>query len=489
MSSASQGGVTAAVVAIATRLESEEPTVAAAAKAIRERIQGPLQVAIAGRVKAGKSTLLNALVGERLAPTDAGECTRIVSWYRKGTGYQVSARLNDGRDQPLAFKRNEGALDIELGSLTERDVRWIDVRWPASTLDTVTLIDTPGIASLNDENSRRTREFLDPEQGAAGDADAVIYLMRHVHAADVAFLEAFMDRTVAAASPVNAVGVLSRADEIGAGRLDALDSAHRIAARYVSDPQIRALCASVTPLAGLLAETGLTMREDEVANLRTLAATDPAVLERMLISTDEFCDVSASNLTVELRRELLARLGMYGVRVSLQELANGATTAAALGPRLVARSGLGELRRLIAEHFMPRSRVLKARTAVQALRVLATTMRQTNPEAAVRLDREVEQVEAGAVEFARMRGAHLVSTGEAKVHERERAELERLLLAATPAAAVGLGPDAGADEIKRKALEGVAKWRDRASDPLADPAIVEVFETAARSCESIYATS
>ena len=67
------------------------------AKAIRDRIEGPLQVAIAGRVKAGKSTLLNALVGERLAPTDAGECTRIVSWYRKGHGYEVSARLHDGQ--------------------------------------------------------------------------------------------------------------------------------------------------------------------------------------------------------------------------------------------------------------------------------------------------------------------------------------------------------------------------------------------------------
>jgi len=482
-------GVTAAVVAIASRLEQEEPAFAEAAKAIRDRVEGPLQVAIAGRVKAGKSTLLNALVGERLAPTDAGECTRMVSWYRKGTGYQVSARLLDGRDQSLAFQRNEGSLDIQLGSLTERDVRWLDVRWPASTLDTVTLIDTPGIASLNDENSRRTREFLDPEQGASGDADAVIYLMRHVHAADVAFLEAFMDRTVAAASPVNAVGVLSRADEIGAGRLDAMDSARRIASRYVSDPQIRGLCASVTPLAGLLAETGLTLREDEVANLRTLAGTDATVLERMLLSTDEFFEVSSSNLTVELRRDLLARLGMFGVRVALQELAAGATTAAALGPKLVGRSGLDELRRLIAEHFMPRSRVLKARTAVQALRALAATMRTSNPDASVKLDREVEQVEAGAVEFARMRGAHLVSTGEAKVAERERGELERLLLGATPAASVGLGPDAGTEEIRRKALEGVAKWRDRAADPLADPAVVEVFETAARSCESIYATA
>lgn len=486
MSTAS-GGVTAAVVDIATRLEAEAPTMAAQARAIRERVQGPLHVAIAGRVKAGKSTLLNALVGERLAPTDAGECTRIVSWYRQGSGYQVSARLTDGREQALGFKRREGALDIELGGLSEREVQWLDIRWPASTLDAMTLIDTPGLASLNDENSRRTRQFLDPEEGATGDADAVIYLMRHVHAADVAFLDAFMDRSVASSSPVNAVAVLSRADEIGAGRLDALDSAKRIASRYAVDPQVRALCASVTPLAGLLAETGLTLREDEVATLRTLASTEAATLERMLLSAEEFGEVSASDLTVELRRHLLDRLGMFGIRVALQELAAGATTAAALGPRLVARSGLDDLRALIAEHFVPRSRILKARSAVQALRALAGSRRADDPVLADRLDREVEHVEAGAVEFARMRGAHLVRTGEARVNDRERSDLERLLLAATPAAAFGLPPGVPADELKRTALEGVAKWRDRASDPLADPAVVEVFETAARSCEAIFA--
>ena len=52
--------------------------------ALRDRLDEPLRVAVAGRVKAGKSTLLNALVGERLAPTDAGECTRVVTWYQDG---------------------------------------------------------------------------------------------------------------------------------------------------------------------------------------------------------------------------------------------------------------------------------------------------------------------------------------------------------------------------------------------------------------------
>ena len=67
--------------------------------------------------------------------------------------------------------------------------------------------------------------------------------MRHLHRSDVGFLEAFMDRSVAHASPINAIVVLSRADEIGAARPDALDSAAAVAQRYAGDARVRELAS------------------------------------------------------------------------------------------------------------------------------------------------------------------------------------------------------------------------------------------------------
>jgi hypothetical protein len=454
-----------------------------------ERIDGPLRVAIAGRIKAGKSTLLNALVGERLAPTDAGECTKVVSWFRHASGYQVAAQLVDGSERTLAFKRDRGALDIELGALTERDIRSIQIGWPAKSLIELTLIDTPGLASINDENSRRTRDFLEVESDLTPEADAVIYLMRHMHRSDMEFLDAFMDRSVSAASPVNAVAVLSRADEIGACRLDAMESATRIANRYRQDPNVQSLAATVVPVAGLLAETGLTLREDEVAALRTLVATEATALELMLLSAEHFCELHASDLTVEIRRDLIDRFGIFGLRVAVQEVANGATTAAALAPRLVDHSGLGELRKLIAEHFLPRARLLKARSALVSARMLVPELRAVHAGAADRLERGAEKIDASAIEFARLRAAHLVSSAGLRFADGEKGDLERLLLGATTRDTLGLSSQSGSEQVKRVALEAVARWRGRASDPLAEPALIEVYEIAARTSESIYASN
>jgi hypothetical protein len=412
----------------------------------------------------------------------------VVTWYRNGIGYDVQAILRDGGSRSLPFGRSDGRLSIDLGDLGTAAIERLEVTWPSKALEQVTLIDTPGLASLDDENSMRTRDLLAMGEDRPSDADAVIYLMRHLHRRDAEFLGAFLDRSVAASSPVNALGVLSRADEIGACRLDAMESARRIAARYQADPDVRSLCTTIVPFAGLIAEAGLTLREEEAAALRTLAATSAEVLERMLWSVDRFCEPGSSPVTVELRRSLLLRLGLFGLRLTVTALqADPTSTATDLAGLLVASSGLDDLRSVFAHHFLPRAQVLQARSTLAGLRSLAKELEATQPAAAREIGTEVERVEATTAAFSQLRVAHLVLSGEVSFEPDERAELERLMRpGARVADRLALDPSTAGDALVQAALEGAGRWRERAARPLSDSALREACETMARSYEAAY---
>ena len=190
------------------------PTAAHRCAVLARRLDGPLRVALAGRVKAGKSTLLNALTGDRLAPADVGECTRVVTWYRSAPEPRITLEPRTGSPRPLPVHRREGALEIDLGD-SAGDVERLVVDWPAPGLRDWTVIDTPGVASLSADVSARATQLLDPAGGSDHGPDAVIYLMRHVHAADVDLLQTL--RGARSSRFVNTIAVLSRADEIGSG--------------------------------------------------------------------------------------------------------------------------------------------------------------------------------------------------------------------------------------------------------------------------------
>lgn len=454
---------------------------------IRNRLDEPLRVAVAGRIKAGKSTLLNALVGERLAPTDAGECTRIVTWYRDGHTYQVMAHPVTGNPRQLRFTRDDGAIDVDLAGLAPEDIRQLMVTWPSQALRTVTLIDTPGIGSLSERVSQKSWELLAPEDQETP-ADAVLYLMRHLHANDLEFLRAFHDTEVSRPNPVNAIGVLSRADEIGVGRIDSMASARRIATRLASDPNVRRVVQTVVPVAGLLAETALTLTETEVAHLRKIADLGVKPTEELLLSADRFVNsMPELGLTSIEREALLARFGLFGVRLAATLLRRGvANTATELARDLAERSGVRELQDVLTSLFFERRDVLKSRSALLAVDSLVRT--EPRPGSAA-VNGELEEIMASAHPFNELRVLASVRAGWVSGKPEVIEDLERVIGGGGGAVhlRLALAEDAGRDQLTAAANEALIRWQRRAENPMTAHELSVASRVAVRSCEGMLA--
>lgn len=461
-------------------------------RTVRARLDEPIRIAIAGRVKAGKSTLLNALVGERLAATDAGECTLIPTWYRHGASYKVTAIRTDGEGHELSFSRDDGRLDIDLGSLAVEDIARIEVEWPVDSLKDAILVDTPGLASLNDESSVRTRELLGIDHDRGSEADAVIYCLRHLHKTDAEYLGAFMDHSVAGASAANAVAVLTRADEVGAGRPDALESAARIAARYATDPRVAAMCTAVTTMAGLLAETGRTLTESEAGTIRDLAGQSDDELTEQLISADRFTKDTGA-VPAAQRKALIDRLGLYGIRIAVTDarraIAKGRRpTAADLGQHLVEQSGILGLNRAIETHFIPHTESLKSRSALIGLRAVAHRVAESDPALSDRQLGRLERLEAGATDLLAQRLRFLLASGEVRLSEVQFLRAEMLVRDEPVRSRLGLLADTDQATLEERARRTVEHWREQSGGGLLDPLTAETVDGLVRVAESLHHT-
>ena len=453
----------------------------------RTRLGGPLRLAIAGKVKAGKSTLLNALLGEELAPTDAGECTKIVTWYAEGPQRRVEVHPREGKPLLRPWSREEGALEVDLGPLGAADVDHLEVTWPTSRLRRLTLLDTPGIASISADISDRTHRVLSAEDGRVPVADAVLYLMRHTHASDVRFLESFHDDELAHGTPMNSVGVLSRADEVGSCRLDAMSVADRIARRYESDPRLRRLCPVIVPVDGLLAHAASTLREAEFALLRTLAHVPADDIAELLLTVDRFASRPDASVTELERQHLLSRFGLFGVRLSVELIREGtASTSSELADELAARSGLLRLKSVVQQQFEQRSRVLRARSA---LTVLTEVLRGDGCTDGGRLGADAEQITATTHEFEEVRLLGALRAGQLELPPTRMAQLDQLLGGSghDPGSRLGLPDGATPDEIRAAALAGLEQWQRIAEHPLSGRAVQTAAQTARRTLEGIVA--
>ncbi|GBG40390.1 isoniazid-induced dynamin-like GTPase IniC [Mycobacterium montefiorense] len=453
---------------------------------IGARLNEPIRIALAGTLKAGKSTLLNALVGQDIAPTDATEATRIVTWFRHGSTPKVTANHWGGRHSNVPISHS-GGLTFDFRALNPADVADLDVEWPAEELVDTTIIDTPGTSSLTREASERTLRLLVPPDGVPR-VDAVVFLLRTLNAADIALLKQIGQLVGGSGGALGIIGVASRADEIGAGRIDAMLSAADVARRFTKEMNETGICQAVVPVSGLLALTARTLRQSEFIALQKLAAADKAMLGKAMLSVDRFVRVD-SPLPVDAatRAQLLERFGMFGLRISLAVLAAGVADAAGLADELLERSGLVALREVIDQQFAQRSDMLKAHTALVSLRRFVEVFPIVATPYVIA---DIDPLLADTHGFEELRMLSQLASRPTSLNEEEAASLRRIIggSGTRPASRLGLNSEnADPQEGPRAAFAAAQRWRRRAEHPLNDPFTTKACRAAVRSAEAIVA--
>ena len=142
---------------------------------VRQRLgEGRFHLAVLGQFKRGKSTLLNALLGDDLLPTDILPVTAIPTYIKAGK-LEVQVHFADQTETDIFTPEDKQALGAFLRDyVTEsgnphnrRHVSRVEVSHPSSLLEQgVVLIDTPGIGSTFTHNTEVAHQIL-PQCDAA----------------------------------------------------------------------------------------------------------------------------------------------------------------------------------------------------------------------------------------------------------------------------------------------------------------------------------
>jgi len=464
-----------------------DPATADRLQTAADRMHDPLRVALIGRAKAGKSTLLNALVGDLVAPTDAAECTLVPTEYHDGLTYRAWKVGHDGDVTLARFQRDDDGAHIELDATPVDDVLRLLVEFPSSLLRDLTLVDTPGLGSVREQVSQRTIDFTSSAELAP--ADAVVYLLRNWHAVDSEFLLGFHDRVGLDVPPVSAVAVLSRADEVGGGDADALEQAGRLARSLAEDPTLRSLVADVLPVAGLLAQSAVTLTEATYRTIATIAALGESDVAAALISVDRFTAPDRlPSVPAGDRQRLLSMLGLYGVRRAIDAIRTGRVTSAqSLSAELSRASGLDELHAVIFGQFAGRASVIKAS---QVLDILESALDGGQIEPDPDLLEQLERVRVNGHAVIELRALNeVLCSPRLAMGPTRRSDIGRALGSegVDPRARVGLLPTASESELAERLREETRRWQALATSTVSLPDEQRLARIAVRSLTALLA--
>ena len=123
--------------------------------------EGRFYVACIGQFKRGKSTLINALVGDRILPVGFVPVTAVPTVIRYGAHQKARIRFRDGAWQPIAASDLDQYVSEERNPENSKGVQGAELFVPSALLSSgMCLVDTPGLGSVFTGNTQATQDFI-----------------------------------------------------------------------------------------------------------------------------------------------------------------------------------------------------------------------------------------------------------------------------------------------------------------------------------------
>lgn len=168
----------------------------------------PLMLMVMGSFSTGKSSFINALVGEEIAAVEAKPTTAVVTKLCYGQQDKLLLHFRDGKVQsatPQEFTRMTAVNDEEKLNEVHEKLDYVERQMPLDILKQVSIIDSPGLNDVKEKRSEATERFVSK-------ADTVLWMFSVVQLATREEMAA-MDRLTPRLKPIAVVNKMDLLDE------------------------------------------------------------------------------------------------------------------------------------------------------------------------------------------------------------------------------------------------------------------------------------
>ncbi len=138
--------------------------------AIKKRLYDSFNLVVIGDFKRGKSTIINALLGENIVPSAVTPETVTINKLSYGDKEAIVAVLTNGRKVTLSAEEIKRAEIENLIRQLPAPIDYIDIKVNHELLSEVSIIDTPGIGDLLQRFDAQVADYL-------VNADAIMYII------------------------------------------------------------------------------------------------------------------------------------------------------------------------------------------------------------------------------------------------------------------------------------------------------------------------